>query len=154
LAIENLVIQAHLTALNTIPPDRPLNDDARETRKRLSDILGGYSQVDDRLEQFRKKKPPMRTVGIANAASVQGIAQYTVIIDANSKVADLAATTTDDPLATLNDAVRAASMPQSFPDTALKKLPRLGLLTCTTDDHPCVFTLLSASAASRLAPLD
>jgi tetratricopeptide (TPR) repeat protein len=147
-------IQAYLTALNTIPPDRPLNDDARETRERLSDILGGYSQVDDQLEQFHKKKPPMRTVGIANAAGVQGIAQYTVIIDANSKVADLAATSTDDPLATLNDAVRAASMPQSFPDTALKKLPRLSILTCSTGNQPCIFTLLSASVASRLAPLD
>jgi tetratricopeptide (TPR) repeat protein len=147
-------IQAYLAALNTISPDRALNDDAKETRKRLADILGGYSQVDDQLEQYRKKKPPMRTVSIPNAAGAQGIAQYTIIIDANSKVAELATTGADDPLATLNDAVRGALMPQSFPDTALKKLPRLSVLTCTTGNQPCVFTLLSARAASRLAPLD
>lgn len=147
-------IQAYLAALNTIPPDRALNDDARETRKRLSDILGGYSQVDDQLEQFRKKKSVMRTVGIANPGGAQGMAQYTVIIDGNSKVVDLAATNDDDTLAALNDAIRAASMPQSFPDTTLKKLPRLGALACAAGNQPCVFTLMSAYVASRLAPLD
>jgi hypothetical protein len=96
----------------------------------------------------------LRMVNIANPGGAQGIAQYTVIIDANSKVVEIAATSSDDPLAALNDAVRAASMPQSFPDTTLKKLPRLSTLACTAGDQPCTFTLLPASAASRLVPLD
>ena len=54
----------------------------------------------------------MQTVSIANPGEAQGIAQYTVIIDANSKVVELAATNTEDPLAALNDAVRAAAMPE------------------------------------------
>jgi hypothetical protein len=83
-------------------------------------------------------------VSIVNRGGAQGIAQYVVIIDANSKVADLAGMDSEDPLATLNDAVRAAAMPQSFPDTTLQKLPRLSTLACAAANQPCVFTLLSA----------
>ena len=119
---KNDAIEMYLGALSAIPADQSLSDDAKETRKRLSDILGGYDQVDDRLQQSRKKKSLLRTVTITNTGSEQGIAQYTVIIDANSKVVDLAAVNSDDSLATLNDAIRAASMPQSFPDATLKKL--------------------------------
>jgi hypothetical protein len=75
-----------------------------------------------------------------------------VIIDANSKVLEIEATSSDDPLAALNDEVRAATMPQSFPDTTLKKLPRLSTLACAAADQPCVITLVPASSASRLAP--
>ena len=145
-------IEMYLAALQKAPANVSLSDDANETRRRLADILGGYSQVDDRLAQARNKRSSLRTIGIANPKGAQGIAQYTVIIDANSKVVDLAATSPDDPLATLNDAVRAATMPQSFPDTTLKKLPRLSTLGCVAPDQPCVFTLLSAGSGSRFAP--
>ena len=150
----NDAIDMYLAALSKAPPDYDLSDDAKDTRKRLADIVGGYSQVDDQVTQARKKKSPMRTVAIANPSGAQGIAQYTVIIDANSKVVDLAATTPEDPLAALNDAVRAAAMPQSFPDNTLKKLPRLGTLACTGAEQPCVFTLLSAYSGTRFAPLE
>jgi len=150
----NDAIEMYLAALSKAPPDQGLSDDAKETRKRLADIVGGYSQVDDQLAQWRKKKSPLRTVAITNPSGAQGIAQYTVIIDANSKVVDLAATNPEDPLAALNDAVRAAAMPQLFPDDALKKLPRLGTLSCTGAEQPCVFTLLSAYSGTRFAPLE
>jgi tetratricopeptide (TPR) repeat protein/transglutaminase-like putative cysteine protease len=150
----NDAIDMYLAALSKAPPNYDLSDDAKETRKRLADILGGYAQVDDQVTQARKKKSPLRTVAIANPSGAQGIAQYTVIIDANSKVVDLAATNPADPLAALNDAVRAAAMPQSFPDDALKKLPRLGTLACTGAEQPCVFTLLSAYSGTRFAPLE
>jgi tetratricopeptide (TPR) repeat protein len=147
-------IEMYLASLQAIPVSQALSDDAKETRKRLADLLGGYTQVDDRLVQAHSKKSPMRTVSIANPGGAQGIAQYTVIIDANSKVMDIAATNSDDPLATLNDAVRAAAMPQSFPDTTLKKLPRLSTLACAAANQPCVFTLLSAETGSRFAPVE
>jgi len=147
-------IDMYLDALSTIPSDRPLSDDAKETRQRLSEILGSDSQVDIRLEHYRKRQSPLRMVAIANPGGAQAIAQYTLIIDASSKVVDLAATSPDDPLASLNAAVRAASMPQSFPDTNLKKLPRLSTLTCSAANQPCILTFPSANAASRLVPLD
>jgi hypothetical protein len=156
LGRKNEAVEMYLDALNTIPPNGTLSEDAKETRKRLEDILGGDPQVDERLEQSRKKKSPLRMVSIANPGGEQGVAQYTVIIDANSKVLELSPTNSnsDDPLANLNDAVRATSMPQSFADTTLKKLPRLSTLACTAGNQPCLFTLLSAYTASRLAPLD
>jgi hypothetical protein len=62
----------------------------------------------------------------------------------------VAAKSPDDPVASLGDALRAAAMPQSFPDATLKKLPRLGTLACVAPDQPCVFRLLLAYSASRL----
>jgi tetratricopeptide (TPR) repeat protein len=145
-------VEMYLAALRSIPPNGTLGDDAKDARKRLADILGTDSQVDERLEQSRKKKSSLRIVNIANLAGEQGFAQYTLMIDTGSKVVELSATGTDDPLASLNDAVRAATVPQSFPDTTLKKLPLLSTLACTVGTQPCVLTLLSAYAASRLAP--
>jgi tetratricopeptide (TPR) repeat protein len=147
-------IEMYLASLQVALANQGLSDDAKETRKRLADMLGGYTQVDDRLAQAHNKKSPLRTVSIANRGGAQGIAQYTVIIDANSKVADLAGTNSEDLLAMLNDAVRAAAMPQSFPDTTLKKLPRLSTLACAAANQPCVFTLLSAGAGSRVAAVE
>jgi len=149
---KNDAVQTYLAALVTVPADRLLNDDAKETRKRLSELLGSDSEADDRLSQSRKKKSSWRMVNIPNPGAALGIAQYTVMIDANSRVVEIAATSSDDPLAALNDAVRAATMPQSFPDPTLKKLPRLSTLACAAADQPCVFALVPASAASRLAP--
>jgi tetratricopeptide (TPR) repeat protein len=151
---QNDAIEMYLNALQIIPPNQSLSDDAKETRKRLADMLGGYSQVDDRLAQARNKKSSLRTVSIANGVGAQGIAQYTLIVDANLRIVDLAATNSDDPLPTLNGVVRAAAIPQSFPDATLKRLPRLGTLACVAPDQPCVFTLLSAYSASRLTPLE
>jgi tetratricopeptide (TPR) repeat protein len=154
LGRKNDAAEMYLAALNTIPPEQSLNDDFTEIRKRLSDIVGGDEQLDDQLAQARKKKSPWRMVSIADPDGTQGIAQYTVIIDANSKVVDLAATSSDDPLSSLNDAVRAAVMPETFPDDTLRKLPRLSTLSCTGSNQPCTFTLLTAKTASRLAPVE
>jgi hypothetical protein len=131
-----------------------MREDAKEARKRLVDLLGSDGAVEERLEQSRRKKSLLRVVSIANPGAEQGIAQYSVMIDANSRVVDLAATVTDDPLTSFHDAIRAATLPQTFPDTTLTKLPRLGTLACASGTQPCTFTLLSPAAASRLAPLD
>lgn len=151
---QNEAAEIYVAALSKVPPNGTLSDDAKETRKRVADILGGDSQVDARLEQSRKKKSFSGMVNIANPSGEQGIAQYTVMIDANSKVLELSATNSDDSLASLNDAIRAARMPQTFPDITLKKVPRLSALACAGGNQPCTFTLLPASTVSRLAPLD
>lgn len=147
-------IEMYLAALNATPPDRVSGDDAKDTRQRLSEFLGGFSQVDDRLAEWRKKKSQSRVVSIANPSGAQGIAQFTIMMDANSKIVDLATTGADDSLASFADAMRAASMPQSFPDTTLKKLPRLSTLACVGGGQPCTFTLQPANSASRVIPQD
>jgi hypothetical protein len=60
----------------------------------------------------------------------------------------------DDALAGLADSIRAAAIPQSFPDSTLKKLPRLSTLACSAANQPWKLTLLPASAASHLVPTD
>jgi tetratricopeptide (TPR) repeat protein len=151
---KNDAVQMYLAALNSVPPSGPLGDTAKEACLSLVDLLGGDSQVEERLAQARRKKSTLRMVNIANPAGEQGIAQYTVMIDTNFKVAELRATNSDDPLASLHEAIRTATMPQTFPDTTLKKMPRLTTLACTGSDQPCSLTLLSPGAASRFAPLD
>jgi tetratricopeptide (TPR) repeat protein len=145
-------IDMYLGALKAVPPNGNLNDDTKEARKRLDELLGGDAQVDERLKQFRKNTSPPRMVTISNPDGAQGIAQYTTVIGTNAKVVELSSTNPDDPLTTLNEAVRATPAPQSFPDTTLKKLPRLGTLTCTASDQPCLFTLLPLNVAARVAP--
>jgi tetratricopeptide (TPR) repeat protein len=95
--------EMYLGALNAIPPNTPMREDAKEARKRLVDLLGSDGAVEERLEQSRRKKSLLRVVSIANPGAEQGIAQYSVMIDANSRVVDLAATVTDDPLTSFHE---------------------------------------------------
>ena len=144
-------VDMYLAAVKSVPPNGNLSEDVKEARSRLGELLGGDKQVDERLKQFHKNSALPRTVNIPNSDGSQGIAQYATIIDASSKVVELSSPTSEDPLPSLNDAVRAASMPQSFPDTTLKKLPRLSTLACVAGQS-CVFTLLPLNAAARITP--
>jgi hypothetical protein len=75
-----------------------------------------------------------------------------LIIGNDSKITDLASIGDESSLAGLSDSVRATTMPQTFPDTSLKTMPRLAMLACASKDQPCELTLLSSRSAYRLAP--
>ncbi len=145
-------IRLYLSALNAFPSTANPGDDETLDRKRLSALLGGDPQVESRLEDIRKGKSSSLNVSIANTIQAQGITQYTLIIGNDSKVADLASAGDDSSLSGLNNTVRAAKMPQSFPDTSLKAMPRVAMLACASKDLPCELTLLSSRSASRLGP--
>ena len=147
-------VQIYLAGLASVPPGRKVSEDAQKTRKRLADLLGGDSLVDERLQQYRKTPSTFRTASVPNPDGTQGIAQFTVIIGENSKLLDFAPTIPDDHLASLNDALRKLSVPQSFPDKSMQKLPRLATLACAAADQPCVFTLLPSGTVSRIASAD
>jgi tetratricopeptide (TPR) repeat protein len=144
-------IELYLAALSAASPNAPLSDDAKEARRRLADLLGSEAQVDERLRKVHRGKSALRTVRISNLGRDQGIAQYTLLLDANSKVLELSATNSDDSLANLNEAVRATRVPQTFPDTTLQKLPRLSTLACAVSDEPCVLILLPLNTMSHMA---
>lgn len=145
-------IDMYLAALKAIPANGTMTDDAKAARERLVELVGGEGAVDERLKQFRRNSAPPRTVAVANAKGEQGITQYTVLIDVNSKVTDFLSTVADDQLADLRDGVRSAVMPQSFPDDTLKALPRIGTLSCAAPEQACLWTLVPVYSASRLAP--
>jgi tetratricopeptide (TPR) repeat protein len=151
---KNEAAEMYLAALSKVPTDGTLSDDAKDSRKKLSELLDSDTQVDARLAEARKRKSPLRMVSIANPGAEGGISQYTVLLNADAKVQELSSTSPDDPLAALNDAVRAAPMPQLFPDSSLKKMPRLGTLSCSSGNQQCTFTLLSVAAAARVATLE
>jgi tetratricopeptide (TPR) repeat protein len=145
-------IGMYLAALATVPADRKLSEDGEETLSRLRGLLGGDSQAKERLAQFRQKPSAARTVTIANSQGAQGIVQYSLIIGGGSTILELAPNTPDDALLALVGILQKTQVPQSFPDATTQKLPRLGTLTCAAPDQPCIFTLLPAGLASRLAP--
>ncbi|MGA8036945.1 MAG: tetratricopeptide repeat protein [Candidatus Acidiferrales bacterium] len=145
-------IGIYLDTLNAFPTTANPSDAESLVRKRLSGLLGGDPQVESRLKDTRKSTSSSRKVRIANPAQVQGIAQYTLIIGNDSKVTDLASAGDDSSLAGLSDSIRAATMPQSFPDTSLKAMPRLAMLACASKEQPCELTLLSSRSSFRLAP--
>jgi tetratricopeptide (TPR) repeat protein len=145
-------IDMYLAALATVPSDRQLSEDGEETLSRLRGLLGGDPQASERLAQFRQKPSTARTVSIANSHRAQGIAQYSLIVGGGSTVLELAPNTPDDALAGLVGILQKTQVPQSFPNATIQKLPRLGTLACAAPDQPCIFTLLPAGLASRLAP--
>ncbi|MGD0305070.1 MAG: DUF3857 domain-containing protein [Candidatus Acidiferrales bacterium] len=145
-------IRIYLDALNAFPTAANPSDDETLVRKRLSGLLGGDPQIESRLEATRKSKSSSRKVSVENIAQAQGITQYTLIIGNDSKITDLASIGDESSLAGLSDSVRATTMPQTFPDTSLKTMPRLAMLACASKDQPCELTLLSSRSAYRLAP--
>jgi tetratricopeptide (TPR) repeat protein len=151
---KNEAIDLYAETLALIPTTREADDDEIEARTRLGALLGDDSLVDDRAKQSLPKLKKRRSVSIPNAAALEGIAQYTVIIGAGSKVIDIEAVNPDDTLAGMKDAVSAAAMPQSFPDETIQKLPRTGTLSCPRAELPCTFTFASAGAAARVVAPD
>jgi len=145
-------IEMYLAALNTTRAGEPLNDDALDTRKRLTALLGGDDKVDEQLAQFRKTRASSRSVNVDNNAGAQGVAQYVLMINANSRVVDFVVSGPDDTLSAASDALRQAKIPQTFPDASLKQMPRLGTLACVSTGQPCVLTLASANSAARSVP--
>src|SRR5262249_16508700 len=95
-----------------------------------------------------------RSVQIENSSHAEGIAQYIVIVGPGSKLTDIQATSPDNQLDGLTGALRATSLPQSFPDDTIVKLPRTAVLACARADQPCKFSLLSAGSATRVFPLE
>jgi len=147
-------IEAYAEALAGVPTTREMDEDEKEARARLVALLGNESLVEDKVKQSRAKVRERRSVAIPNPAGLDGITQYILIVGPGSKVVDLQAVSSDDSLMGLKDALRSATMPQSFPDNMAQKLPRAGTLSCPRAEAPCTFTFTSAGAASQVIPPD
>jgi len=146
--------EAYAEALARVPTTREMDEDEKQARTRLVALLGNESLVEDKVKQSRAKLRERRSVSIPNPAGLEGIAQYFLIVGPGSKVVDLQAVGSDDSLTGLKDALRSATMPQSFPDATTQKLPHAGALSCPRVEAPCTFTFTSADAASRIMPAD
>ena len=147
-------IEAYAEALASVPTTREADDDEKEARARLVELLGNESFIEDRVKQARPKLRERRSVSIPNPASLEGLAQYILMVGPGSKVMDLQGMSPDDPLAELKDTLRSTAMPQSFPDETTHKIPRVGTLSCPRAEQPCTFTFTPAAAAARVVSAD
>jgi Flp pilus assembly protein TadD len=147
----NEAIDAYAETIASVPTTREMDDDEKQALKGLSVLLKDDSLVQERVKQSRTKMKERASVSIPNSASIEGIAQYMLIIGPDSHATAMESMDSEDSLTALS-AVRKVRLPQSFPDDMLQKLPRSGTLSCPRADSPCTLTLASAGAAIRTLP--
>jgi tetratricopeptide (TPR) repeat protein len=147
-------IQAYAESLASIPATREMDDDEKEAHSRLLSLLGSQSVVDDRVKQSRASIGGRRSVSIPNSAGVEGFAQYAVIVGPGSKLLDVQALSPEDALTDLRSTLLSVTVPQSFPDDTIQKLPRTGTLACPRAQLPCTLTFTTAASASRVVSAD
>jgi tetratricopeptide (TPR) repeat protein len=123
--------------------------DEKEARRRLAALLGSEAQVEPRVNESRARAKDRRSVQITNSGGVEGLAEYLILVGPGGKVVDLQPASLENQIESVQGAVRAAAMPQSFPDPGLVQLPRAALLVCARADQPCKFTLMSAGGSAR-----
>jgi TonB family protein len=141
--------EAYAQTLAAVPSGAALSDDEKEAHDRLAALLGGEVLVDARVNESRRRFKDRRSVQIDNSAGAEGITEYKVMVGPGSKLTDLQATNSDSRFDKLSPVIRAAAMPQSFPDGGILQLPRAGILACAGSDRPCQFMLLSAGSSAR-----
>lgn len=143
--------EAYSAALENKPANRPMSDDEIDAASQIASL----SMKDDApgnsagATAARERMRTLRLVKIDNAAKLQGIGEYSIVIGPDSKVIDLQPIGPDSGLSAVAEAVRAAPMPQIFPDGAAQKVFRVGTLACISPSQPCTLTLLSAGSAIR-----
>jgi TonB family protein len=143
----NQAIETYAQVLGSVLSTREMTENEKDTRSRLAALLGGESLVDKRVNDSHQQITDRRSVSIDNTSGGEGTTDYWVIVGPRAKVTDLMPG--DQKLDKLASGLRAASMPQSFPDAGTIKMPRAGTLVCASSRRPCVFTLLSAERSAR-----
>jgi hypothetical protein len=114
-------------------------------------LLENQASEDKSLAHPASKAKSNDSIAIPSPAAKQGIAQFGLMIGPDSKAAEIELLGEDTTLADFSGQLRVATLPQSFPDDTLKKLPRVGTLACASPEQPCEFRLLPAAAAARVA---
>jgi tetratricopeptide (TPR) repeat protein len=142
-------IEGYAQTLAIVAAGRVMTDDEQEARRRLVALLGSQSQAEARVSRSRPHAKDRRSVQVDNPSGMEGTAEYLILVGPAGKVVDLQPTDPENQIEGLHSAVRAAAMPQSFPDAALVQLPRAGILVCARADQPCKFTLMSAGGSAR-----
>ena len=143
-------VDAYAQVLAAMPASREKSDDEKDARVRLASLLGGDSLVDARIADYRMKGKGLRTIPIRNSGVAEGFAEFILIVGPESNVLDAQSANPESPLSGMVDSLRAARMPQSFPDKSITRLPRAGMLSCHGIDQPCAFALLPVGAQSRV----
>lgn len=146
-------LAAYSAALDQKSPGRELTDDEKDAASQVA-VLSAETAASPAAtsaaakERFRS----LRSVSVPNATHLQGIGQYSLLISADSKIADIRPLGADSGLAEVAEAARSVAMPQVFPDKEAQKVFRLATLACSSPDQACTLALLPAGSAIRLLP--
>jgi tetratricopeptide (TPR) repeat protein len=143
-------IEAYIQTLARVASSRPLSDNEADAKRQLGVLLGSESLADEKVKEARANFKSWRSVQIDNPKHIDGSGQFVLIIGPSSKVEDIRAVQADNSVNDLESSVRAASMPQPFPDDTLQKMPRAGTISCPDTKKPCTFTLLPPGPAAQV----
>jgi tetratricopeptide (TPR) repeat protein len=129
-------IRTYATSLSGI---RPIND----TRTRLAALVGGDGKVDPVIAQHKSDLQAMRTIKLGKIASVNGTADFFVVITSGAGRAKIDAAkfvSGEEKLKPLTENLRSAKIDFAFPDDMPTKILRRGVLSCTGGD--CQFVMM------------
>jgi tetratricopeptide (TPR) repeat protein len=143
-------VDMYAEAAEAAAPNGSVSDDEKEAHERMIALLGSQASEDKSLARPASKAKSNDSLAIPNPAAKQGIAQFRLTIGPDSKATEIQLLGADTTLADFSDRLRAATLPQYFPDDTLKQLLRVGTLACASPEQPCEFRLLPAAAAARV----
>jgi tetratricopeptide (TPR) repeat protein len=116
-----------------------------EARQHLSQLLGGDSEIDQRVEQRRSQLTDMRTISIPNAHDADGVAEYWILLSPGPKVLGAKFINGDEVLRPFTKELESASFPGTFPEATEIRLLRRGRLACVRGTGtPCRLLLASS----------
>lgn len=137
-------IHTYALALNgTRPPP--------DTRARLAALAGGPAEADRLAEQARPELTVLRTVQLGTTLKSDVTSEVQVLLTPGH-VEDVRFINGPSQVRHLEEAIRRASFPVVFPDSASIKLPRRALLTCWASSGACTLVLIEPEMGSSFGP--
>lgn len=143
-------IETYAETLALVGTLRQLSENETEARHQLGVLLGDDSLIQGKLQEARSRLGSWRSIHVDNPSHVSGSARFILIVGPGSKIEDIEPVQQKNPVNDLEANVRAATMPQTFPDGGIRKLPRAGTLSCSSPTGPCTFTLLPPVPAAQV----
>lgn len=145
-------VETYAQTLALTSPSRALSDNETDARRQLASLAGSDTLANDQIKNAGARIQARRTTEITNSAHLKGTGYFILIIGPKATVADIKPAHPGNRLKDLTDVVHNATVPQSFPDDSVQRLPRAGMLNCTDADQPCKFTLMPPVPAGQIFP--
>lgn len=125
------------------------SDDEIDARTRLTALLHDNSSVDARIAQALADGRERGSVAVENKTGTEGMAEYFGLAGPGGKIIDLRPANPQNEFDNLTGVIRSATLPLSFPDGDIARLPFRGVVTCLRADQPCKLSIMSASSAGE-----
>lgn len=143
-------VEVYSEVIHNLPAKHDMTNDEQDAGKQLALLQGGDPLKENMVAAASDRFRTLRVVKIENAAQIQGIAQYQLLIGPQSRVIEMEVVGSDSGLGKTADAISSTPMPQSFPDTTIQKVPRIATLACLSSSEVCTLTLASTGSVARV----